>query len=490
MTKSGSLTVKTLLLAFGRILASLSTLLVSIILARSLSMEDFSLHKKAILAFTVVSPAIALGLPKALYFFLPDNRSDPRAFLIANIGLLFGVGLLFAFGITFIFHDGAAALIGDDRLVDLWWMIGVYGLAMLPLSSLSSALVARGKIGWMVWFQTFSQCLLVLMVWIAATTTADVSYTIGVTMVWALAACAVAIILMLRSTSEEGGVALPEGHHFMDQVRYAVPLGLASMFGGISTELDKLMVSSLCSKQDFALYVVSAKELPIIGVVTGSMSAVILPNLASSYRRGQLQEIVSLWRRAMGKSALILIPCMFAVFIFADEFITLLFSEQYLGAAVHMRVYACLLPLRCAVYGSVLMAVDRTPLVTWTALFGLVFNCVLSYSFIGWFGAVGAAWATVFSMYAITIIMLPAIATSLSVSIMDLFDFPLLTKIVFCSATSSVLVLSCMQLDLDLGAFWLPIHLAIYSISGLFLYKLFGLGGLGEMLQFLRRRKS
>ena len=76
MAARSSLTIKTLLLSFGRIVASLSTVLITVILTRHLSVEDFGLHKKALLAFSVCSPALALGLPKALFFFLPGNDNN------------------------------------------------------------------------------------------------------------------------------------------------------------------------------------------------------------------------------------------------------------------------------------------------------------------------------------------------------------------------------------------------------------------------------
>ena len=294
------------------IVASLSTVLVTVILARCLSVEDFGLHKKALLAFSVCSPALASGLLKALFFFRQETRrmvahscSEPSMSLLS--------GLAFATGLTLVVGDHVALQLGDERLADLWWMIGIYALGMLPLGSVSATLVATERVGWMVIFQSVSQVVLVGLIWVAASLTQDVQFTVGAMMVWSLLTCGIAIVLMLKATVDAGHVRIPETAHYILQLRYAVPLGLASMFGSISTQFDKLVVSSMCSAEAFALYVAGAIEIPIIGIVTGAMNAAILPNLSVAYKKGRLAEIVDLWKRAMGKAALLLIPCMGAI---------------------------------------------------------------------------------------------------------------------------------------------------------------------------------
>ena len=90
-----SLTFKTLLLSFGKMLATLSSIGITAILTRTLSLDDYATHKQALLIYAMCAPVLMLGLPKALYFFLPGERDRQRSHLLNNMILLLTLGALF-----------------------------------------------------------------------------------------------------------------------------------------------------------------------------------------------------------------------------------------------------------------------------------------------------------------------------------------------------------------------------------------------------------
>src|SRR5205814_625435 len=94
------------------------------------------------------------------------------------------------------------------------------------------------------------------------------------------------------------------------QVRFSVPLGLATLIGTVSLSLDQVLVAAACAPAAFAVYVNGAMEIPLIGMVTGSVTPVLMVDYARLYREGRLSEIIALIHRAMVKCALILFPAM------------------------------------------------------------------------------------------------------------------------------------------------------------------------------------
>lgn len=487
MARGDSLTVKTLLLSMGKIIAALSALLISVVLARTLSVDDYAVHKKAILAFAITSPVLMLGLPKALYFFLPGSGAAARSTLVANLLLLGLSGACFALGLTFVFGEALSSYLGDEDLTRYWWLVGLYGFAMLPLSALSATLVAQNQVSILVRFQMLSQVLLVCAMAVVAYQFKRPMATLAVLMVWSMIAVCVALHLMLRSTPN--GLIRYETlrSQMKTQLAYAVPLGLASMFGSISTQLDKLMVSNMCSSQDFTWYVAGAIELPIIGIVTGALSAVILPEFARFYKEREFSKILALWRKAMMRSSVILLPCFGGVLLFAEDVVILLYTEAFLPAAIPFTVYAYLLPLRCAVYGSVLMATDRTRWVTYTALFGLVVNLVLNRLWVQEYGSVGAAWATVVSLYLVVSVMLPQIAKVLHTRVRDLFPGRHLFKVALATTVSACLVLLLRTYLWDDHVFGVWVWAAVYSATGLGMYQILGLPSISMIRKYLRQ---
>ena len=75
----------------------------------------------------------------------------------------------------------------------------------------------------------------------------------------------------------------------------------------VNRRLGQVLVAALCAPASFAVFVNGAMEIPLIGIVTGSVTSVLIVDYTKMYREGQLSEIVSLIRRAMVKCALVLI---------------------------------------------------------------------------------------------------------------------------------------------------------------------------------------
>ena len=145
-------------------------------------------------------------------------------------------------------------------------------------------------------------------------------------------------------------------------------------------------------------------------------------------------------------------------------------------------------PLRCAVYGSVLMATDRTKWVTYTAFIGLAINLILNHFWIQAFGSVGAAWSTVVSLYVVVAVMLPQIAQALQTTIRALFPFKHLVKVSAATMISMLVVAGSKQLVQLEGPFGVGLWMVLYSAVGLGLYHLMGLPSLRDIVRFLKNR--
>ncbi|MBV72046.1 MAG: hypothetical protein CMH52_12025 [Myxococcales bacterium] len=485
--KKRSLTAKTLILSFGKILAAFATIGIGAILTRCLSVADFATHKQALMTFAMCAPMLGLGLPKALYFFLPGEQERPRSILIENLSLLLLLAIFFC---GFILLGGDKIFVEhfqNPRLGQVMPMVAIYGLCMLPMAAISATLMARDRVENLVTFQLSTQALLIVSVGCAAYFWRTPSATVSAYAIWAIIALTFALILMFKVTRQDSPIKVGVGG-MKQQLAYGVPLGLAGMFGGLSGQIDKYMVSIMCSTEDFGIYVAGAVELPLIGVITGAMNAVVLPELAKHYKNGRLDAIRLLWQRAMNKAILILAPAMFIVLLFGTELIVLLFSERYAEAATPFRIYALSLPVRAAVYGSVLMATNNTKWVTGTAFAGLSINVVLNLIFVELLGSTGAAWATVLTVYSVVCMMLYPLCRALKTTPFKLFDWPHLVRVLVASATPAVLIYFAIDAMAIQGIGRLLIGGAAYGLLVLVAYRLFRITTVQELIGFIKRR--
>ncbi len=482
-----SLTFKTLLLAFGKALAALYALGITVLLTRNLSISEYASHKQALLVYAICAPALTLGLPKALYFFLPGDEENGRTHVLNNLFLLLGVGLAFALATVLFGGPLAARYFNNGSLEALVPLVGLYGMAMLTMSGVSACLVATNKVSVLVRYQIFTQLLLLSVVGGLAWYSGTAKATVSGYLIWSGCVVVVAILLMFKMT-QGGDAASPSWGGMKAQLSYGIPLGLAGMFGAISTQVDKLMVSVLCPKEEFAVYVTGAIELPLIGMVTGAMSVVVLPELTKFHKAGRHDRIVELWQRAMNKAILVLAPAMFVVLLFGPEIMRILFSSQYEDASEPFRIYALSLPLRSAVFGSVLMATDKARWVTVAAVIGLTTNVILNLIFVQWFGAAGAAWGSVLTTYVVIAFMLYPMSKTLDCPVSRLIAWSHIGRVMLCASLPAIALFMLLPMVPAGDLVRLGIGGGLYAATVLILYQAFKVGSAREIVAFLRKR--
>lgn len=98
-----SRTFKTGLLSISKMMTTLGWLVASIVLARLFTKEDYGTYKQSILVFRFVAPLLMLGLPQAIYYFMPNEPDKQRNILANNMTALFVMALLFS---AFLFFGG------------------------------------------------------------------------------------------------------------------------------------------------------------------------------------------------------------------------------------------------------------------------------------------------------------------------------------------------------------------------------------------------
>jgi len=282
-------------------------------------------------------------------------------------------------------------------LAGLLRIFSPYAILALPVISIGACLAACDKIKQLAVYNVASRVVSFLAI-------------ISLVLIWRKPAAAVAgqvvgaaiifvpaIVLMYRATSGSQWLARPD--QMWRQMKYSIPLGLSSMVGALSKNLDKIIVSSMCPPEQFALYANGAVELPVIATITGSVMAVLLPEFSRLFKEKEHDEIIKLWNRAMVKCSLIIFPLMAFLMTMAREAMTVLFSKGYEESCVPFRIYLLMLPMRITTFGPIIMASGHSRLILICTVVVLFLNLVFSVVFVHLVGYIGAAAATVVTGY-------------------------------------------------------------------------------------------
>lgn len=432
------------------------------VFSRVLTVDEYGTYLQTFIAYDFAVPILTLGLPSALYYFLPGERERKKGLVLDNLVLMVVAGLIFS---VFLILGGTELLANrfnnPELSKTLRWMI-FYPLFTFPVLIGSAVWVSQDKVNLNAKYNVFTGLLLSILLIISVLITRSYEAPVLVRILLPMAFLPVALFLIFRHLP--GKWDKPCLASMWNLIKFSVPLGLATVLGTLTLQLSNLVVAMLTSPKDFAIYSIGAKEIPLIGIVTGSVGVIIMADMANKIKNGDLQKALELFRKSAILSSLFLMPIMVFLFVFADSFIDILFSNKYEMSVVPFRVYLLMLPIRIVYYGSAFIALGKTKEIMYRSIVSLVLTGMLAYLLTMWFGYVGAAVAAVVISY-FWAIPYNLITLSKAFSCSAFYVIPLsnVARIIFISLLAMIPVSMLLLFSLD--------HIISFTL-GLFIYAL------------------
>jgi O-antigen/teichoic acid export membrane protein len=371
------------------------------VFSRTLSVADYGTYLQTFLAYDFAVPILTLGLPSAMYYFLPGAKNRQKGLVLDNITLLFVSAIIFSF---FLALGGAELLAkrfnNPDLLRTLNWMI-YYPIYTFPVLIESAVWVVKDKIKLNAIYNVFSGLFLTILLILAAFLTKSYNTPILIRVFIPLLFFPLTIYLIFKHVP--GDWDIPRITSMWSMVKFSIPLGLASVIGTITIQLSSMIVALMTSPSDFAIYANGAKEVPLIGIVTGSISIVIMAEMAHKIKEGDLNSALELFRKAATVSASFLIPIMIFLMIYAESFIDILYSSKYTASVIPFRIYLFAIPIRIVYYSAAFIAFGKSKTILFRSMIDLCLTAILSYFFVSWFGINGAPVGLILTMFIWTV---------------------------------------------------------------------------------------
>jgi O-antigen/teichoic acid export membrane protein len=225
---------------------------------------------------------------------------------------------------------------------------------------------------------------------------------------------------------------------------FSLPIGIAGMIGTITSQMDGLFISMMKSTEEYAVYVVAAVEVPLIGVVLSSISAAILPEMRARIASGNLKAGGEMFVIAAKRTACLTLPLMCFLALWSREFISFMYGEQYLAAAPIFTVYLLYFLTRICYTGPVFAALGMGKYILIRTLVSCGLNAIFTYFFILWIGSIGAAIGTILSgMLIMVLSIFPVLSKKIGIPKRELYPIITVIKLLvvgFMSAAISKIV--------------------------------------------------
>ena len=438
--------------------------LVGIFLARILTPADLGTYRQLFLIYATFSTLLLLGIPQSVLYFLPKLRHiDSKAeFITRAMNLITLLAFVFGLGI-FLFRGLIARIFNNPQLDALLLLFAVYPLFLFVTQIYSSVMLGLKQPAKTAVFTLFSVGTDFVLILGVALLTRNLSLIVLAVMLSAFLQWAYAQWQLSGFRAK----TTFDPSFYRDVFQYSLPLGLASIVGMLSVQLDKLVISGFFTPEQYAVFSIGAMELPFISILNNSVNAILLPHVSAD--PGQLSDV---YRASVRKNALIIFPFAALGFLFAKPLITLLYTDVYLAAVPYFRVYLLILPLRVATYGIIFMALKKTKYIMTNAIVTLGLNLILNLILVKTIGMMGAAIATVIVTWLSVALYLHWIKNKLQLSLKALFPVKAIVKTALVAAAAGLLSAGVLWI---FGGDWgfQFLSLGVYLISYL---------GLGRLL--------
>lgn len=412
--------------------------LIGIALARILTPADYGSYRQLFLIYTTFSTILLLGIPQSMMYFLPKagGVAEQKKIVTRTMNVISILALAFTILILLTKAEFARRF-NNPALNSLLIIYCVYPLFMFITQIYSTIMLGLKEPAQAARFTLFAIAADFVLVLGVAVFTKDLHFIAAAVVVSAFLQWVYAQTKLRRYN---------EGWHsgslkgFGSQLAYCVPLGLSSVVGMLSIQLDKLMISGFFTPEQFAIFSVGAMELPLIGILANSVNAILLPNLSAATPK----QLYDTYSGSVRKNALLVFPMTAIFYILAQEIMVFLYGATYAEAALYFRIYLVILPLRIATYSILFQALGKTRIIMINSAIVLCLNFVLNYILIKALGMKGAAIATVIVTWISVIIYLAQMKVVLKLRLQKLFPLIKIAK----TALSAVLAaIPCLILQ-------------------------------------------
>lgn len=125
---------------------------------------------------------------------------------------------------------------------------------------------------------------------------------------------------------------------------YSIPFGLTAILWVLQTDLHSYFVGYKFTPAEYAIYAYGCFQLPLFGLITDSLTSVMIPRISRLQMQGDKREILRITARGMEKMSLLFFPFYVFLLILAEPFIIMLFTREYAGSVPIFIINLTLIP--------------------------------------------------------------------------------------------------------------------------------------------------
>lgn len=369
-------------------------------LIRGVSKEEFG----AWALFLSITTILELGknglIQNALVKFLAaDEKEQDGAIISASLFLNCSMSLILGIGVA-ILAPWLAVWLNTPVLETMlyWYLLSM--VLLVPFSQFSFVQQANFDFKGIFYSNLFRQGLLFL--YILGVFVAGGSYDLNMLVIIQAVGLALGTLVsfffskkyfFLGSKLDWSWV-----HKLFHYGKYVFGTNISSM---VVKSTDQIMLGILAGPIPVASFNMASRVNNFVEVPTFTMSSIVFPKSAQQSGPGGGPALKRLYEKSVGAIFVVLLPIVLLILLFPEFIILIMAGKDYLDNAflLQLVVFYCLFIPFSRQFGTIMDSIGKPHVNFWLICLLAVLNIVFNYFLIREMGALGAAYATLFSYF-------------------------------------------------------------------------------------------
>ena len=393
--------------------------LLPVVLARCLDAATFGEYRLLWLVVGTVMTVATLNMGGGLFYFLPRSDARRRRLYVHQTLLFLAVSGLVCAALASpwnpLLPSAVAPLGSHASLVFAFIALWVAAILLDYLPAIDE------QVRWQAFATVSTSLLRVVLVAAAAWWVGDLE-----SMLWMLlAAVAVKLALLLYYVHRRHGLGAPwfERAVFSGQVRHCAPFGVSNALYALRAQSDQWVAASLFALSSFAAFSIAAIVGHVVHIMRHSVMEAFLPSMSRMEAAGDVRGVMAMNSRANALVGTVLYPLLAIAFVFAEEVISLIYTDAYLEAAPVMRVYIAGMAVMVVEVGSMVLLLRQGTFALRITALVLPLSVAVSWAAAQQIGLAGAAAGSVVAIYLDRALLLRHVSRHTGIALRELQDW-------------------------------------------------------------------
>ncbi len=461
---------KTIINVLAKSGGSVLLLISSVVMVRYLSKNEYGVYLQIILIMNTAVMFAYCGIPQSIYYYFHKTNNKPL-FIFQNYAIALILGSVTAICV-FSINDYLARWFNNPLLHEYKALISFLIFFRAPTNMREPLLISKGNLVLNSVVHIMSSALFYIPITIAAFFSVGLLFLVKIFLIASIVDFILflgLIVWLIGNTKRENN---PTGNNVVrvslfKQIRYALPITFSSYMGIIGHQIDKYIVSVFFNPTTFAVYSRGSMRIPVLSQIHYTVNDIMMPQYVKDYADGNIDCLLSKYHLCIKKVAMLNFPVFVFLFFVSPALISLLYTEQYLGAVPVFRTYLLLLVLNITTYGIIPRASGKTQSILYASILNISANIILSCLLVPVLGAVGAAIATILCMSLTCCYYLFISCKILNIGMKRIFPWKFLFSFMGVSMLAGLPV-SCI--DYLFSLFDVPLWFVLFSEGLVYLY--------------------